>query len=261
MSTIHHTAIIDANVEIAPNVTIGPYSVIYGPCRIGAGTVIGPHVVVHPYTTIGERCRLHSGAVVGDLPQDMAFDGAPSYVDIGNDCVLREGVTIHRGTKPESRTVVGDGCFLMAFSHLGHNVKLGRKVIVVNAALLAGYVEVDDEAFISGTAVVHQFVKIGRNAMLGGQAGIGKDVPPYCTAESSKRNKIIGLNAVGLKRAGYSLDDRRAIKQAYNLLYRSGLNTKQAAEQIKERFPDGPAAEFWKFIERSNRGLCGASAE
>ncbi len=261
MSEIHPTAIVGKKTVIGENVVIGPYSVIGDDVTLGDGCMIGPHVVIHPFTTLGKRCRVHATAVLGDFPQDLSFSGATSYVDIGDDCVIREGVTIHRGTKPDTRTVIGDQCFLMAFSHFAHNVRLGRKVIVANAALLAGYVEVGDNAFISGSVVIHQFVKIGRLAMLGGQSGIGKDIPPFCMTESAERNRIAGLNLVGLKRAGIGPEDRKAIKQAFDALYRSGLNIGQAVEKMKAEFPTGPAAELWQFAEQSERGLCSTIRE
>lgn len=261
MSGIHPTALVGAKAEIGENVVIGPYSVIDDHVRLGDGCMIGPHVVIHPYTTLGKRCRVHASAVLGDIPQDLSFPGGISYVDIGDDCVIREGVTIHRGTKPDTRTVIGDQCFLMAFSHFAHNVRLGRKIIVANAALLAGYVEVDDGAFISGSVVIHQFVKIGRLAMLGGQSGIGKDIPPFCMTESATRNRIAGLNLVGLKRAGIGPEERKAIKQGFEILYRSGLNVGQAVERMKTEFPSGPASELWRFVERSERGICGTIRE
>ncbi len=258
MAKIHPTAIIGTTAEIGADVEVGPYSVIGDNVRIGDACVIGPHVVIHPYTTIGQRCRVHAMAVLGDLPQDLSFPGGATYVDIGDDCVIREGVTVHRGTKPETRTVIGNQCFLMAFSHVAHNVQLGDRVIVANGVLLAGYVEVGEGAFISGTVVIHQFVKIGRLAMLGGQSGIGKDVPPFCTTESSERNRIAGLNLVGLKRAGFTPPERKEIKRAFEMLYHSGLNTSQALDKMKEEFPEGPASEIWRFIEKSDRGICGA---
>ena len=205
---------------------------------------------------LGRRCRVHACAVLGDLPQDLAFNDEPSYVKIGSNCVLREGVTIHRGTKPGTSTIVGDNCFLMANSHLAHNVQLGNGVIIANGALLAGYVEVGERAFISGNAVIHQFTRIGRLAMLSGCSGIGKDVPPFCTTVGVCRNRIAGLNVVGLRRAGIGPEDRQAIRGAIKVLYRSGLNVSQALERIKKEFPQPAVQEICAFIEASKRGIC-----
>jgi UDP-N-acetylglucosamine acyltransferase len=258
---VHSTAVISSKALIADDVEIGPFVVIGEGCRIGAGCVIGPHVVVHAYTMIGPQTRIHAGAVIGDWPQDVAFRGAPSETVIGARCMIREGVTIHRGTKEGTRTVVGDDCFLMANSHLAHNVVLGNNVIIANGALLAGYVEVGDRAFISGNVVIHQFCRIGRLAMLSGLSGIGKDVPPFCMTAGVSRNRIGGLNIVGLRRAGFSADERKQIKAAFDTLYRSGLNVSQAVERLKVDFPSGPAAEFWRFAEQSKRGLCAFRGE
>jgi UDP-N-acetylglucosamine acyltransferase len=238
MATIHSTAVIEDGAVI------------------GANAEIGPHAVILRGVTIGPNCRIHAGAVIGDLPQDLAFQPAESFVRIGADCVVREHVTIHRGTKPGTATVVGDGCYLMANSHLAHNVRLGKGVVVANGALLAGYVEVGDGAFISGNVVIHQFVRIGRLAMLSGGCGIGKDVPPFCTTVGIQRNTIGGLNTIGMRRAGLSVADRTQVKQAFDFLYRSNLNVSQALDRMRQEFADGPAMEFLEFVATSRRGIC-----
>jgi len=212
-------------------------------------------VTILPFTTIGAGCAIHANAVLGDLPQDMAFKDAVSYVRIGANCTIREGVTIHRGTKPETETVAGEGCYLMANSHLAHNVRLGNQVIMANGALLAGYVEVGDRAFISGNAVVHQFCRIGKLTMISGNSALSKDLPPFCTVMSS-RNNITGLNVVGLRRAGYGAPDRLAIKRAFHTLYQSGLNVSQATAKIRAESPSGVVLEFCEFVEQSKRGIC-----
>lgn len=244
--------------------TIHATAVIEDGAVIGDNADIGPHAVIFRHTTIGPNCRIHAGAVIGDLPQDLAFRPTDSFVRIGADCVVREHVTIHRGTKPGTATVVGDGCYLMANSHLAHNVRLGSRVVVANGALLAGYVEVGDEAFISGNVVVHQFVRIGRLTMLSGGCGIGKDVPPFCTTIGIQRNSIGGLNTIGMKRAGLSPAERVQVKQAFSFLYRSNLNVSQALDQMRQEFVDGPAMEIVEFVAASRRGICamrGSAAE
>ncbi len=254
---IHQTAVVEDGAEIGVDVQIGPFAYVAAGARIGEGCILGPHVTVLGGATLGPGCRVHAGAVIGDEPQDLAFQpGTRSFVRIGSACLIREGVTIHRGTKPETATEVGDGCFLMANSHLAHNVRLGRRVIVANGSLLAGYVEVGDGAFISGNTGVHQFVRIGRLAMLGGAAGFSKDVPPFCMTKSGWFNRVAGLNVVGLKRAGVAPEVRLQLKQAYAMLYRSGLNVSQAVARMKTAFPDGPARELWEFAEASKRGIC-----
>jgi UDP-N-acetylglucosamine acyltransferase len=200
---------------------------------------------------------VHAGAVLGDLPQDLGFQGGDSFLRIGANCMLREGLTIHRGTKPGSATEIGDGCFLMANAHFAHNVKLGNGVIVVSGALLAGYVEVGDRAFISGNAVVHQFVRIGRLAMLGGISGVSKDVPPFFTVRPGAVNRVLGVNIVGLRRAGFKPDERQAIREAFKLLYRSGLNVTDAVARLRGATPAAPVLEICDFIDQSRRGIIG----
>lgn len=252
----HPTAVIEPGAEVAECVEVGPFAYIQAGARIGRGSRIGPHVTVMGGVELGEDCRVHAGAVLGDLPQDLAFKGEPSSVRIGHRCVLREGVTVHRGTKPGTATVVGDDCFLMANSHLAHNVQLGPQTIVANGALLAGYVEVGARAFISGNVAVHQFVKIGRLAMLGGGAGVSKDVPPFCTLRPCALNTVAGLNVVGMRRAGMSPEQRMDVRRAFKLLFRSGLNPMQASEAIRSQLPDGPAHDMARFVDTATRGLC-----
>ena len=254
--SIHPTAVVDPGAVLGAGVTVGPFAYVDRDTRIGDGCVIGPHSVILKFTSLGSHCRVHSCAVLGDLPQDLAFKDEASYVNSGANCVFREGVTIHRGTKPGTATVVGDQCFLMANSHLAHNVRLGNGVIIANGALLAGYVEVGDRAFISGNAVIHQFVRIGRLAMLSGCSGIGKDVPPFCTTVGVCRNRIAGLNVVGLRRAGISPEARQALRAAIKVLYRSGLNVSQALDRLAKEFPQPAVQEICAFIQASKRGIC-----
>jgi len=258
MSEIHETAVIEEGAEIGRGVRIGPFCHIEASVRIGDGCVLGDRVSLLGDLVIGTACTIHAGAVLGDLPQDLGFMGVESGVRIGNECEIREGVTIHRGTSEGTMTEIGDGCFLMGFSHYAHNVKLGQRVIVVNGSLLAGYVEVGDGVFISGNCGVHQFVKIGRLAMLGGGGGISKDVPPFCTTRTTGFNEVVGLNVVGMRRAGMTPEERKQVKAAYRILYRSGLNVTQAVEQIRASFDSGPALEFCDFVAGSERGLCGS---
>lgn len=258
---IHRTAVVESGAELGVDVAVGPFAFIEAGARVGDGCVIGPHVTVLRYASLGSKCQVHDGAVLGDLPQDLGFTGGDSKVVIGSGCVIREGVTIHRGTKPGTVTEIGDNCFLMSNSHYAHNVKLGKNVIVVSNALLAGYVEAGDRAFISGNCVVHQFVRIGRQAMLGGASGVSKDLPPFCTTKPMTVNTILGLNVVGMRRSGLGPEDRSAVKEAFRILYRSGLNVSQALAQMKAKFASGPAAEFAAFIEASKRGICAWSGQ
>lgn len=253
---IHPTAQVEAGAAIAHDADIGPFAYIDRDTEIGAGCRIGPHASILRYTRLGANCRVHACAVVGDVPQDLAFKDAVSRVDIGAGTTIREGVTIHRGTKEGTATRVGEQCFLMANSHLAHNVQLGNRVILANGVLLAGYVDVGDGAFLSGNALVHQFVRVGRLAMLSGGAAASKDVPPFCTMPTVTNNRVIGVNVVGLRRAGIPPEQRGAVRQAFRMLYLQGLNLRDAAMRIATEFPDGPAHELAQFVLSSKRGIC-----
>ena len=253
---IHETAIINPGARLGKDVDVGPFTTIEADVTIGEGTVIGPNVSIMPYTSIGSCCHVHAGAVLGGIPQDVGFRGEKSFITIGANCQIREGVTINRGTRADSVTEIGDDCFLMAFSHFGHNVKLGRGVIVANGALLAGYVEIGDKVVISGNCVLHQFVRVGRLVMLGGGCAVTKDVPPFCMLKPLEINRIVGLNTVGLRRSNLTTRDQQEIKEGFKLLFRSGLNVGKALERIKATYPSGSASEFSTFIEKSERGIC-----
>lgn len=253
---LHPTAIIDSSAELGEGVEVGPYSIIGPDVVLGAGTVVGPHAVIHRYTTLGPRCRVHAHTSLGDLPQDMAFKDVPSYTRVGEGVVLREGVTIHRGTKEGTTTVVGDGCFLMANSHVAHNCVLGRQVILANGVLLAGYVEVGDKVFISGNAAVHQFVRIGRLAMVGGESSLSVDLPPFCVARTGGVNTLAGLNTVGLRRGGLSSAERLAVRAAYHRIFLSALNRRDALATLRSEQPAPVVLELLDFIAASKRGVC-----
>ena len=221
---IHPTAIVEDGVKLGADVEIGAYSIVHGPSSIGDGCIIGSHAVIHPFVTLGAECRLHCTAIIGDIPQDMAFDGAQSATQIGARCVFREGVTVNRGTKAGTVTVIGDDCMLMVNSHVGHNCVVGDRVVLVNGCLLAGHVSVDDGAFLSGNTCVHQFCRVGRLAMMGGNSAVSNDLPPFCTTRPGRVNVLMGLNTVGMRRAGLHGSERSEVKRAFHLLFRDGLN-------------------------------------
>jgi UDP-N-acetylglucosamine acyltransferase len=254
---IHPTAIIDPAAHLGEEVEIGPYACIGGEVEIGARTIVQSHVVIEGAVRLGADNQIGHGAVIGGLPQDLGFKpGTRSGVEIGNGNVVREHVTIHRGTAEGSATRLGDNNFLMAGAHLGHNCAIGDKVIIANNCLLGGYVTVDVGAFLGGGCVFHQFMRVGRFAITQGTSGFGKDIPPYVAAAGI--NKVVGLNVVGLRRAGFNATDRAEIKAAFRLLYESGLNVSQALAQAREKTWRDPAQAFFDFVASAKRrGICG----
>lgn len=223
--------------------------------RIGAETVIAAHAHILGHTTIGRGCRIHSGAVIGDWPQDRSYTGAESYCRIGEDTVLREHVTVHRGTAPGSETVIGNRCLLLAHSHVAHNCRLDDDILLVNGALLAGHVTVGRRAVISGNAAVHQFARIGELAMIGGLAKITRDVPPFLMFDGA--GLCVGVNVVGLRRAGYSREERQEVKAIYKTLYRTAGSFSRAMEEISGTLVSTPAGRvLFDFLQApSKRGI------
>jgi UDP-N-acetylglucosamine acyltransferase len=253
---IHPTAAIHPGAQIAEDVEIGPYVCIEGAAKIGAGCLIRAHAILIGEVELGERNSIGHGALIGGDPQDLSFKPeTKSRVRIGSDNVIREYSTIHRGTGEGSETVIGDHNYLMGGVHLAHNTRIGSHVIIANNCLLAGYVEVADRVFIGGGSVFHQHVRIGELAMVQGISGIGKDIPPFAIA--AEINGIAGLNAVGLRRAGLTPEQRLEIRDAFKLLYQSGLNVSQALERSTERKWDPRTDHFWRFVGAAKkRGLC-----
>lgn len=253
---IHPTAIIDPDARLGEGVRVGPYAVIEGPAEVGAGSVLEAYSVLTGRVRLGEGVRVGHGAVIGGWPQDFAFDPATdSSVEVGDHTQIREHCTIHRGTAPGSVTRVGAHCMLMADAHLGHNAQVGSHVVIANGSMLGGYVELGDRVFVGGNSVFHQFVRVGRGAMIQGQSAFSKDVPPFTLA--AERNAVWTLNVVGLRRAGFAPADRAEIKEAFTLLYASGLNVSQAVEAARGRTWGAAATEFWTFVEGARkRGIC-----
>jgi UDP-N-acetylglucosamine acyltransferase len=255
MSLIHPTAIIDPKAQVHDSVRVGPYTVIEEGVKVGPKTEIGPHCHLVSGTTLGEANRIHAGCVLGDSPQDLVYAGAKTGLTIGDRNIFREHVTVHRGTKEGTRTEIGNDSYFMAHAHVAHNCRIGNHVIVVNAVLLGGYVEVEDRAFLGGGAVVHQFCRIGTLSILRGLSRISKDVAPYCMVVEN--NEVVGLNTVGLKRAGFSLDQRTKLKHAYQTVFLSEKNTAQALEVLRSE-KTSEVMHFVEFIQNSKRGICKA---
>jgi UDP-N-acetylglucosamine acyltransferase len=252
---IHAAAIIDARAEIHADCEIGPYVVIDGPAKIGRGTRVMAHATITGWTEIGAENEIHPGAALGGPPQDKAYRGAESYLKIGDRNVFRENVTVHRGTAPESSTIIGNDNYLMAGAHAGHNCRLGDHIVLANGALLAGYVEVGDRAFISGNCVVHQFVRVGELSLMRGLSGTSRDVPPYAIIDW--QHTVRGVNVVGLKRSGFDEKKIRALKEAFHILFRKGRNLKLALAELEaDADLSREAAPLLEFIKISKRGVC-----
>ena len=253
---IHATAIVDSKAELDANVEVGPYSIIRQNVSIGAGTVIGPHVIIEPYVTIGEDCHIFQYAAIGAAPQSLKFKGEKTYVKIGRGSIVREFVTVHRGTEfGGGLTKVGEENFLMAYTHIAHDCITGKKVIFANNATLAGHIVVGDNATIGGLVAIHQFVRIGDYAYVGGKSAVGKDIPPYVLA-AGDRAKLHGLNSVGLKRHGFSQETLFLLKKAYRIIFRIGITLNEAIERVKAEVEQAPeVVSLIDFIQSSRRGI------
>ena len=252
--TIHPSAVIDSQALIDSTATIGPYCVIGESARIGARSMLGPFVQILGHTDIGDDCQIHAGTVVGDVPQDRTFSGDISYCRIGDGTILREHVTVHRGTAPESATVVGQRCLVMAGAHIGHNCQVHDEAILVNGALLGGYVEVGSKAMVSGNVGVHQFVRIGELAMIGGLTMVTQDVPPYFMLDN--RGLCVGINRIGLRRAGLSREECEEAKAAYRVLCRMPGGLSQAIQKLEATMRTITGRTILEFLSApSKRGI------
>ena len=249
------SARIHPEAVIGPRTRIGEFCVIEQDVVIGADCVIEPYVFIKRWTTLGNGNEISAGTVLGTDPLDKNFQGERSYLRIGNGNKIREHYTISRGTKPESVTTIGDGNYIMTSGHIAHNCTIGNNTVIASCALVAGYVEVEDQAFISGGVVIHQFSKIGRLAMIGGNTRVNMDVPPFLLC-SGFDVKAKGLNIVGLKRAGFTLEQVGLLKKAYQVLYRSGLRLEEALEKIEAELADENTQHLAAFIRNSKRGIC-----
>jgi UDP-N-acetylglucosamine acyltransferase len=249
-------AVVHPTAKVAEDVTIGPFSVIGEEVTIEHGTTIGAHVVIERWTTIGARCRIGNGAMLGGDPQYRNYDGAPSYLHIGDDNDIRELAVIHRSAFPGESTRIGSQNFIMSQTHIAHDCVLGNHIILASMTALAGHVEIEDWATFGGVVGVHQFVHIGAYSMVGGCSRLMQDAPPYMLVAGNPA-KVHSLNIVGLRRAGFSAELRRELKMAYRTLYRSGLNVSQALVTIQcQASNSAPIAHLLHFIERSKRGIC-----
>ncbi len=253
---IHPTAIVHPSARIAEGVEIGPYSIIGEHVTIGKDTKIASHVLIEGWTTIGERNHIFSFSSIGTPPQDIGYRNEETYLIIGDDNVIRECATVHRATTKEDRkTVIGNRNFLMAYSHVAHDCKLGNFIIMANSVALAGHIAIGDHAILGGIVAVHQFVRIGSYAIIGGQSAVSLDIPPYVSA-AGNRAQLYGLNLVGLKRKGFTDQAITTLKKAYRIIFRSGMTQDEALQKVANELTSSPEAMYLvEFIRTSKRGV------
>lgn len=252
---IHPTALVDPGAELGEGVTIGPFSIIGPGVVIGARTQVGPQVLIERDTSVGEDCAIAKGAVLGTDPQDLKYRGEPTVLSVGDRTVIREYATLNRGTAAAGRTSVGSDCMLMAYVHVAHDCHLGDHVILSNAVNMAGHVHIEDWASVGGLTAIHQFVRIGQHAFVGGASRVAKDVPPYVKAAGNPL-ELYGLNSIGLQRRGFPEEVRVELKRAYRLFFASNHNISQAKARAREELRALPEIEaFLSFFEESERGV------
>jgi UDP-N-acetylglucosamine acyltransferase len=252
---IHPHTYIDPSAKLATNVKVDPFTVIHQDVEIGDGTWIGSNVTIMEGARIGKNCRIFPGAVIAAIPQDLKFDGERSLVEIGDGTTIREFVTINRGTKDRGKSSVGKNCLLMAYSHVAHDCFIGDNCILSNSVQMAGHVVVGDWAIVGGTSAIHQFVQIGQHSFVSGGSLVSKDVPPYIKAGRIPLS-YAGVNSIGLKRRGFSLERINHILDIYRVLYNKGMNTSQALEYIETELPASDERdEIVTFVRESGRGI------
>jgi UDP-N-acetylglucosamine acyltransferase len=251
---IHPTSIIDSKAKLGADVCIGPYAVIESDAEIGDRCEIRSHSAIKRFTTLGPDNVVHEGATLGGEPQDLGFENCESFLRIGASNKFRENVTVHRGTQPGSETIIGSNCFIMAGAHVAHDCRLGDRVIIANNVALAGYVDIDDGAFLSGGVVIHQFCRVGRVAMIGGNAKIVQDCLPFIVTDGVP-GRARGLNTVGLRRAGFKSTGIQKLKEGYRLLLRSGSGLEDALSRMSE-LNDPFVDQLIAFVRGSARGFC-----
>lgn len=255
LNQIHPTAIIDPTAQLGVDVIVGPYCIVGPHCKVGDGSKLTAHVVLEENVTLGARCEVSPFAALGGKPQDLGFQGETSYVQVGDDTHIRESVTIHRASGEGNVTRVGNQCLIMATAHIAHNDVIGNEVILANGVILAGYVTVDDYTFISGQNVVHQHVHIGSHVIMSGSSGTRQDIPPYAMC-AGRPAELKGINKVGLRRRGFSAEQRKNVQRAYDILWFSGLQMSDATQQVRAEMGYDPnITALLDFIAQSKRGI------
>jgi UDP-N-acetylglucosamine acyltransferase len=251
---VHPTAVVEEDVVLGDHVSVGPYCIVGPDVTLGDGTVLDSHVRIRN-TVVGTGCHIHHGAVLGTDPQDLKFRGEDTKLVVGDRTVIREYATLNRGTAASGQTVVGSDALLMAYSHVAHDCVIGDHVILSNAVNMGGHVEIQDWAIVGGLTAVHQFVRIGTHAFVGGASRVAKDVAPFVRAAGSPI-EMVGLNSVGLQRRGFSAEARQELKRAYRIMFRSKLNVTQALERARADLEMLPEVDlFLRFFEESERGV------
>lgn len=252
---ISNLAFIHPDAKIGKDVTVEPFAYIAGNVIIGEGTWVGPNSTIMDGARIGKNCRIFPSAVVSGIPQDLKFRGEESTAEIGNNTTVREGATVNRGTAAVGRTVVGNGCLLMAYSHIGHDCTIGNNCIISNSTSLGGEVNIDDWAILSGGTLVHQFTHIGAHVMIGGGAKVRTDVPPFIKADRDPLS-YLGINSVGLTRRGFEKERIDRIHNIYRVIYQNGMNISQALDKVEKDFKPSPDRDYiMEFIRKSKRGI------
>lgn len=252
---IHRTALIDTTAQLGTDVSVGPYSIVGPHVTVGDRCTLAAHVVLERNARIGSGVKVGHGTVIGSDPQDLKFKGEETWVEIGDGTIIREYCTINRGSTATGKTTVGERCFLMTYVHVAHDCVVGNDVIIANGVQMAGHVTVDDRAIISGVVPIHQFVRIGTYAFVGGASRVNQDVPPYTKAAGNPVH-LYGLNSVGLQRAGFTPETKLALKRAYRLVFNSDLTVSQGIARARIELPQVVEVEtFLSFIETSQRGV------
>lgn len=254
-SRIHPTAIVSPDADIAADAEIGAFAIVGEGCTVGPGNVIAPRATLERNVTLGRSVKVGIGTIVGGAPQDLKYAGEETTVEIGDGTVIREYVTINRGTAHSFKTTVGKNCLLMSYVHIAHDCQIGNGVILSNVVQLAGHVTIEDKAIISGLSAVHQFARIGHHSFIGGMSRVSKDIPPFLKAVGNPV-KLYGLNTIGLQRSGMDEETIRELKRTYRLLFRSDLNVTQAIERAQTELEPLPEVkELISFVEASERGV------
>jgi len=252
---IHPTAIVSKKAKLGEDVEVGPYSIIGDNVAIGKATKIGSHCVVEGYTTVGSNCQVFTGAVIGSQPQDLKYSGEKSFLQIGDNNIIREFCTFNPGTKDGGKTVVGDGNLIMAYSHVAHDCRVGNNCVIANCGTLAGHVTIEDMAVIGGIVAVHQFVHVGKMSIIGGCSKVVQDIPPFSTCDGHPA-RVYGLNLVGLRRHQVGRESIKLLAEAFKVLFNSGLTPKHAIERIEKEIKQADEISYLvNFVKTSERGL------